>query len=479
MKSDLKRKTVQGVKWSAFENFGSTIISFVFGILLARILSPSDYGLTAMIAIFLGISRIFIESGFSNALIRKPDLKDEDCSTAFYFNLLIAVGCYLILFFTAPLIAKFYNKDILCSIVRAEAVCLIINSLVLVQIALANRRIDFKLTSKVNLSSSIVSGFFGILLALKGFGVWSLVFMDISNSLVALILYWYNTKWIPKFVFSKRSFKYLFGFGSKLLATGILDVIFQNLYPIVIGKYYTPTSLGYYTKAMNFAKLPSSLFTKVIQRVTFPVLSTIQQDNERLAFDYRRLLRMSAFIIFPLMVGIAAIAKPLISLLLTNKWEQSAIYLQLLCFAMMLYPIHSLNLNLLQVKGRTDLFLKTEVIKKIIEILIIICSVRYGITIMCVGLIANSFIALVINTYYTGVLIKIGFWIQFKDLYLIFLNSIVMGGFAYYISSLFNTNILSIVGAVISGFASYILFSYICKLEELKELTAFVKKRKF
>jgi len=479
MGSDLKKKTIHGVLWSAFDNFGSTAISFIFGILLARILSPGDYGLTAMIAVFLGISRIFIESGFSNALIRKPDLKDDDCCTAFYFNLLIAIGCYIILFFTAPLIAQFYNKSILCPLVRAEALCLIINSLILVQIALVNRQIDFKFTSKVNLSSSIISGIVGTLFALYGFGVWSLVFLDISNSLVALSFYWINSKWKPHLVFSKKSFHYLFGYGSKLLATGILDVIFQNLYPIIIGKFYSSASLGYYTKATNFAKFPSSTLTNVIQRVTFPVLSTIQDENQRLVEDYRRLLRMSAFIIFPLMVGLAAIAKPLIVLLLTNKWEQCAIYLQLLCFSMMLYPIHSLNLNLLQVKGRTDLFLKAEIIKRIIQILIVIFTVRYGIVIMCIGLIANSYIALIINTYYTGILIKVGFWVQLKDLYLIFLNSIAMGGIAYYISSLFCTNILSIVGAVISGFASYILFSYICKLEELKELTAFVKKRKY
>ena len=478
MGSDLKKKTIYGVLWSAFDNFGSTAISFVFGILLARILSPGDYGLTAMIAVFLGISRIFIESGFSNALIRKPDLKVEDCCTAFYFNLLIAIGCYIILFFTAPFIAQFYNKSILCPLVRAEALCLIINSLILVQIALVNRQIDFKFTSKVNLSSSIISGIVGTLFALNGFGVWSLVFMDISNSLVALLFYWINSKWIPHLVFSKKSFHYLFGYGSKLLATGILDVIFQNLYPIIIGKFYSSASLGYYTKAMNFAKFPSSTLTNVIQRVTFPVLSTIQDENKRLVEDYRRLLRMSAFIIFPLMVGLAAVAKPLIVLLITNKWEQSAIYLQLLCFSMMLYPIHSLNLNLLQVKGRTDLFLRLEIIKKIIQIVIILCTVRFSIIIMCWGLIANSYIALAVNTFFTGKIIKVGFVAQVKDLYRTYLNSIFMGAVVYFCTSFFCNNLVKVCIGILSGITSYFLLSYLFQIKELEELRSLINKNR-
>lgn len=478
MASTLKKKTISGLLWSTFDSFGNTAISFGFGIFLARILSPDDYGLTAMIAVFLGISRIFIDSGFSNALIRKPELSDDDCSTAFYFNLLTALVCYVILFLSAPYIADFYDREILCSIVRVESICFVINSLVLVQTVLVNRRIDFKFTSRINFTASIVSGIVGIVLALRDFGVWALVYMNLSASLVVFLLYWLGANWRPQLVFSKDSFRYLFGFGSKILTTGILDVVFQNLYPIIIGKLFSSASLGYYAKANNFAKLPSTTLTNVIQRVTFPVLSLIQDDLERLSLNYRRLLRMSAFIIFPLMIGLAAVSKPLILLLLTSKWEQSAIYLQLLCLALMWYPIHAINLNLLQVKGRTDLFLKIELIKKGLLLLTILCTVPFGIIAMCVGLIVNSIISLFINTYYTGKIIGVGFFMQMKDLSSIMVNSLIMGAIAYFISLLFDNNVLSLLAAILVASTYYLVSSYVLRIEELRELLSYVRRRR-
>lgn len=476
MQQGLRSKTIHGMMWSGFDHFSNMIVSFVVGVILARILSPDDYGLIAMIMIFLGISRAIIDSGFGNALIRKSDLSQDDCSTAFIFNFLVALLLYILLFFAAPWIATFYNKSILVPIVRVQSICILLNALVIVQIALVNKRIDFKKTTKVNLVSNIFSGIIAVFMAYQGYGVWALVGMNISASVVSVCLYWYLSSWIPKIVFSRASFKYLFGFGSKLLISGMIDVFFTHLQPILIGKFFSASNLGYYTKAYNYAKLPSTSLTGVVQRVTFPVLSSIQEDDERLGINYRRLLRMAAFIIFPIMVGLAAVAKPFIYVLITEKWAPCIIYMQILCFSLMWFPIHAINLNLLQVKGRTDLFLKLDIYKRIISIIIIISSIRFGIIGLCVGSVISSLISLLFNTYYTGKLINVGYILQIKDLLPIFVNSCVMGGIIFLVTSLIDFDLLKLLMGVIFGGLYYFASSYFFKFGELEELCTLVKK---
>ena len=422
----LKNKTKKGLAWSMIERFATQGVQFLFGIILARLLSPDDYGIIAMPLVFLAIAQCIIDSGFSTALIRKPELTEDDLSTAFYFNIGIGILCYAVLFFSSPLIADFYHTPILSSLLKVTALAVLFNPLCAVQQAILTRKIDFKTQAIVSLSGAVVSGIVGLYMAYNGFGVWSLVFQQVGGYVMRTILLWVLGKWKPKRKWSWESFHYLWGFGSKLLGSALLDTIYNNIYPIVIGKYFSTNDLGNYTRAQQFSTLPSSNVTGVLQRVTFPVLSSIQNEDERLAKNYRKILKLSAFLIFPLMLMLSAIADPLVRVLLTDKWEGCIILLQIICFSMMWYPIHAINLNLLTVKGRSDLFFRLEIFKKVVGVIIMCITIPNGILWMVSGSVVSSMIALVINTYYTGKIIHVGYFKQMRDLLPIFGVSFAM-----------------------------------------------------
>ena len=451
-------------------------ISFLFGLVLARLLSPSDYGVIAMLNIFMAISQTFIDSGFSSALIRKPDRTETDNATAFYFNIVVGVVCYLVLFGAAPLIARFYDEPILVPVTRVIGLNLLLNSLCVVQQALLTVRIDFKTQAKISLTATILSGVIGIVLAYKGYGVWALVVQSVSAALFRMVLLWLLAQWRPQARFSKSSFRVLFSYGSKLLASGLLDTVYNNLYTIVIGKKFTSASLGVYARADHLAQFPAVNITGILQRVTFPVLSTIQTEDERLRVNYRKFLRLSAYVVFPLMMGLAAVADPLIRWILTDKWEAAIPLLQILCFALMWYPIHAINLNLLQVKGRSDIFLKLEVWKKIIGVVTLCVTIPLGLTAMCVGRVFTSLISLVINTYYTGKLIQVGYWRQMKDLLPTLVNSVVMLLICWLVQlPVAGSHVLRLLLAVLAGCVYYVVSGYVFRSEELKELVGLIK----
>lgn len=472
----LKQKTTKGLFWSSVERFSNQGVSFIFSIILARILAPSDFGIVAMIGIFFAVAQSFVDSGFSNALVRKTDRREEDLSTCFYFNIGVGIVAYIVLFLIAPFIADFYNQPILSPIIRITGLGVVLNSLCVVQQALFTIKIDFKSQAKVTLSATIISGIVGVVLAYQGYGVWALVWQGVVMSLVRMGLLWLMSKWRPKAGFSKDSFHYLFGYGSKLLASGLLDTIYNNIYPIVIGKFYSPAQLGNYSRALSFAQLPSSNITSILQRVTFPVLSTIQDDLPRLQTNYRRLLKLSAFIVFPLMMGLAAVAFPLIRVVLTPKWEGCSLYLQIICFALMWYPIHAINLNLLQVKGRSDLFLRLEIIKKIVGVCIMCITIPLGITAMCIGMVVSSLISLFINTHYTGKLIYVGYIKQMRDLLPIFINSLIMGGIVYLCIQISDNDIVQLSLGIVVGLISYIGGASMITRSELKEYRNLLKR---
>lgn len=477
MAESLKKKTVNGIIWSALERFSILGVNFIFGLVLARLLMPSDYGVIAMLSIFMAVAQTFIDSGFSNALIRKPDRTETDNSTAFYFNIVVGILCYILLFIAAPYIASFYDTPILKDVTRIVGLNLVFNSLAVVQQALLTANIDFKRQSKISLFSAILSGFVGIIMAYFGYGVWALVVQTVGSSFLRMILLWFTAKWRPKERFSITSFRYLFGYGSKLLASGLLDTVYNNLYTIIIGKVFSSSQLGLYSRADNLGQMPSSMATGIIQRVTFPVLSTIQNEDDRLAVNYRKMLKLSAFIIFPLMTGLSAIADPLIRIILTDKWSGAIIFLQIICFALMWYPIHAINLNLLQVKGRSDLFLRLEIIKKIIGVATLCITIPLGLIAMCVGRIVTSLIALVINTYYTGKLINVGYFLQMKDLMPIFINSLIMAVLCYTVQIPFDSNWIKLLLALVIGVVYYFGINYIFKSLELKELINILRKK--
>lgn len=478
MSESLKNKTVKGTVWSTLERFSVQGIQFVVMILMARILTPGDYGLVGMIAIFIAVSQSFIDSGFSQALIRKQERTEVDNSTVFYFNIAVGLFLYLLLYVAAPFIADFYNEPQLTSITRVIGVSLIFNSLAVVQRALLTLKLDFKTQAKASLSGAIISGIVGIAMAYTGFGVWSIVFQQILNLGVVTLLLWVFSKWKPLWTYSWTSFRELFSFGSKLLASGLLDTIYRNVYLIIIGKVFKASDLGYYTRSHQFSDFASSNITGIFQRVSYPVLCTIQNDDERLANVYRRMLRVSAFVIFPLMIGLAAVSRPFIVTILTEKWLFSATLLVPLCFQGMWYPVHSINLNLLQVKGRSDLFLRLEIIKKILGIIVICCTLPFGLLALCWGGLVSSIISLIINTHYTGKLIHLGFFRQMKDLLPSLLLSLATGT-AIYLTITFipmNSWIALSVG-IIEGILIYTVMARLLKFSEYFELLSIIKRK--
>ena len=476
MSSSLKSKTIKGVIWSSVERFSVQGVQFLVMLIIARILSPEDFGLVGMLAIFIAVAQSLIDSGFSQALIRKQDRTEVDNSTVFYFNIIVSVLLYTLFYAIAPWVADFYEEPQLCKLMRVLCLVVIINSFAVVQRAIYTAAINFKTQAKASFVAALLSGGVGIYMAMSGYGVWTLVWQQLLNAGINTLLLWVWANWYPRLLYSWQSFRELFAFGSKLMASGLLDTIYNNLYVLVIGKVFNAASLGYYAQADRFTKFPSSNITGILQRVTYPVLCTLQDDDEKLRKNYRQLLRLSAFIIFPLMCGLAGVAYPLIDLILGEKWQFAATLIIPLCFSMMWYPIHAINLNLLQVKGRSDLFLRLEIIKKIIGVSVLVVSIPFGLLFMCYCSIVTSLIALVINTYYTGKLIQVGFFMQMKDLSATLTLSLLIFVVIFIVISLFKSAFLQLLIGALLGAMLFFGITHLFKFKELSYLKSIVKK---
>ena len=477
MSDSLKQKAAKGVLWSTVERFSVQGVQFLIMIVMARLLTPHDYGLIGMLAIFIAVAQSLIDSGFSQALIRKQDRTETDNNTVFYFNIVVSLLLYLILYVSAPFVADFYDTPQLCPVMRVVCLSIIFNSFAVVQRALLTIKIDFKTQAKAALTAAVTSGVVGIAMAYHGFGVWSLVTQQLLNLGINTGLLWLLSKWRPRLVYSWQSFHELFAFGSKLLASGLLDTIYRNIYPIVIGKLFSASSLGHYTRAHQFSEFPSSNLTGIIQRVTYPVLCEIQNDDARLAGIYRRFLKLSAFVIFPLMIGLSAVARPFVNIMLGQQWGFCGQLLQIICFSMMWYPIHAINLNLLQVKGRSDLFLRLEIIKKLLGVAVLCITAPFGLIVMCYGAILNSLVALAINTYYTGKLINVGFFRQMRDLLPTIMLCLAMFVLILLVNSLLPSDVMKLCAGIAVGVAFYALSGYVLKFSEFKELLSLVKRK--
>lgn len=431
---NIKEKTVTGILWSFIDNFSSLGISFIVGLVLARLLSPKEFGLIGMVTIFIAISNSFINSGFSQALIKKKNCSETDYSTVFFFNLTVGLFFYFLLFVSAPFIGVFFKQPLLIQIVRILGLSLTIDSLTIIQRTTLTKRVDFKLQTKITVIASVASGVISIWLAYSGFGVWSLVTKTLIQEGVSSFLLWLFNRWRPMLVFSKQSFKELFSFGSKLLVSGLIDTIYRNVYYLVIGKYFSAQELGFYTRADQFKELPSSNINGIVSRVSYPVLAQLQDDKVRLKSGYKNIIKTTMLITFILMIGLAAVAEPMIITLIGEKWRSSIIYLQMLCFVGMFYPLHSLNLNMLIVNGRSDLFLKLEIIKKTLAIPTIIIGIFWGIKIMILGMMVNTLIAYYLNSYWSGQYINYSIKEQIKDIFPSLIVALTIG-FAVYIIS--------------------------------------------
>ena len=474
MAGSLKHKAIHGVGWSFIDNIASSGITFLVGLVLARLLTPKEYGIMAMIAVFIAVSNSIIDSGFSNALIRKTRIERVDYNTVFYFNLTVSILIYTLLYLAAPAISVFFKESVLVEIIRILGLVLIINAFSVIPRTQFVRDVNFKTQTKVSLISSISSGVFGIGMALGGMGVWSLVGQQLSRQFLNTLFLWIYSKWYPVWEFSRKSFNELFGFGSKLLLSGLLDTIYKNIYYIIIGRFYTSAQLGQYTRADQFNMIFSSNLTSVVQRVSYPVLSSIQEEPERLREAYQKVIKITMLITFACMLGLAAVAKPLILILIGEKWLPAVYFLQIICFSGMLYPLHAINLNILQVKGRSDLFLKLEIIKKIIAVGPIVVGVVYGIEYMLWGGVLTSFIAYFLNSYYSANLMNYPTSEQIKDILPTFLTSFLVAAFMWSVS-FWNISVYALLPIqLLAGISLTLLIYEKLHLDEYLELKQLV-----
>lgn len=472
----LKDKTVRGVGWSAADAFLGQGVTFIVGLVLARLLSPEEYGLIGIVTIFTTILLGVIDSGFSNALIRKLKVTEEDYCTLFLFNLVVSIAMYGLLFFGAPWIAVFFERPQLVSLTRVMGLLLIFQALSIVQYTILSRNIDFKTKTKASLISAIISGILGIAMAYLGYGVWSLVAQQLSRQLIYSLCLWVYNKWWPKLKFSIGSFKYMWGFGWKLLLSGLLDRIWAQLYQTVVGKFYSPATLGQYSRAKEYANIFSSNFSGIVQRVSYPVLSQVQDDPSRMVSGYRRIIKVTMFVTAIIMISLGAVSEPLIYCLIGPQWHQAATFLPLICVSMSLYPLHAINLNMLQVQNRTDIFLYLEIVKKVIAIGPICLGIFINIYWMLVGTIITGIIAFFLNSYYTGKKLGYSSWMQLKDIApsygIAFLIAICVFFFKYLPIS--NWIILPI--QILVGVAVFFVICEKTKLEEYVEVKDMAKQ---
>jgi len=451
-----KKKIKSGFIWSAIDSLGTQAIALIISLIIANILGPNVFGLVAMLTMFIAIANVFVNSGFNSALIRKIDRSEADFSTTFYFSLSVSIGCYVLLFFCAPYIAKFYQQPELTLLTRVIALTIIINTFAAIPRVKLTVNLNFKTQAKCNLIALVVSGSLALVLAYLDYGIWTLVVQQITLVLVNVLMLNLLTPWWPKQKFSNKSFKELFGFGSKLLLSALLDTIYNNVYGLIIGKQFSAIQLGLFNQADKLSSLPAMTLTGVIQKVTYPMLSAIQDETKKLDSSYLLTLQFAAFIIFPIMFGICIIAQPLVAILLGAEWQGSAELISIITMAFALYPIHAINLNMLQVKGRSDLFLKLEMIKKTIITVILIFTVPMGIKAMCVGMVISSYLAFFINTYYTGKLSSLTAYKQLSALLPIGLITVLSAFLGYMAGINVSNNILQIVIMLIVALSAYI-----------------------
>lgn len=472
VEESLKEKTVKGVAWSGIDNIAQFGVTFVVSIVLARLLSPDDYGLIGIVTIFTAVCNTIVNGGFSFALIRKQNTTDDDYNTAFIVNLGLSVFLYAIIFVGSPVIASFFCRNELVELTRIASLGVIIGALALVQQTRLTKRIDFKTQTRITIVASLASGVIGIVMAFYGFGVWALVFQGLSSQLIRAVLLWHYNRWIPALRFSVASFKDLFDFGWKLMLSGILDTVWKEMYQVVVGKFYSQATLGQYTRAKSFSKLFSNNLTSVIQRVTYPVLSSIQDDKRRLVPAFRRIIKMTMFITVICMFSLGAVSEPLLYCLIGPKWHDAAVYLPLICVNGSFYPLHAINLNMLQVQGRSDLFLGLEIFKKILAMVPLCVGAIVGIIPMLWVNLVVGIISFFLNSYFPGKLLGYSSWAQIKDIAPSYFLALLIAIPVYLLKYLPITYWVVLPLQIIVG--TTIFFSF-CKATKMKEYDDVIK----
>ena len=472
----LKDRTISGVGWSFADSILGAGITFLVGIVLARLLSPDAYGLIGIITIFITVFDSIVDSGFSNALIRKIDVSDDDYNTMFLVNLLLSIVLFIVMFFSAKPIASFFNREELIPLIKVMSSIIVIYALSITQYTVLSKRLDFKTKTKSSVISSIVSGIVGIVMAILGFGVWSLVALQIIKRLLFTACLWFYVRWLPKIRFSIDSFRYMWGFGWKLLLSNLINNIWNELYQVVVGKCYSPATLGQYTKSREFARLLSANLTVVVQRVSFPALSELQNERDRMLLAYRKVIKLTMFVTCISMISMAAVAEPLLYCVIGDQWHEAATYLPYLCVTLSLYPLHAINLNMLQIENRSDIYLILEIVKKIISIIPIILGIFMGIFWMLIGTIIVGFICFFLNAYYSGKELNYSAWKQLKDVSESYFISLVIAFSVYFFKYLSISNYLILLIQILVGLLVFFILVKILKVEEYYEIKSVLIK---
>lgn len=464
-----KDRTLKALLWSSIETIGVQGINFVFAIILARILAPSDFGLMAMLFVFIMLSRAIIDGGFSQALIQKKIIDEKDRSSVFYFQLFITSLIYVVFYFSAPYIAQFFGEEQLTDLGRVIGITFFTHALVAVQTALLMKELDFRILAVRLIFTSMISGLVGVYLAMNSYGVWALVYKSVIHGILDVIVLWKLAQWTPKLIFSSSAIRKLFGFGSNLMFSSILNSIFKEAHKIVIGKFFTAGELGFYSKAKSFKDLPSNKINSILSKVLFPALSLIQDESERLKYYYKKSIAVSMFVVLLVMTLLSVQAETIIVFLLTDKWIQSAEYLQLMCFVGMFYPLHVQNLNILKVVGRSDVYLKLELVKKCLLVITIFIAINWGIMGLIYGQIVLSFTSYLLNATFSGRYISYYIWEQVKDLLPMLFVTLLLYLTLFYVDYLIQgiPLLLSIIIISSIGIIVYIGLSFIFKINGL------------
>ena len=432
----LTEKTVKGIGWNSMDRIANYGIGFIVGVVLARILSPEEYGLIGLVGVFTAIFNIILDSGLSTALIRKHGVTDTDYCTVFWMNLVLSFILTGILYISAPLIGRFFNRPELVPYVHAMSFILVINALSITQQVRLTKRIDFKTQTIISLIAHTLSGVIGIVMAVLGFGVWALVAQQMTSRLFTTVLLWIFNKWWPRLVFSWNSFKDLFNFSWKLLVAQIVNTVFNQVYQVVVGRVYSPATLGQYTRARQYGNLVSSTVGDVVLKVSLPVMSSIQNEDERLLRAFRTIIKTTMLVSSVLLIGMAACAKPLIYVLIGEKWLPCVPMMQIMSFSLMIYPLHQININMLTVQGRSDIQLILQIIKCMLSIVPILIGIYVGIYWMIVGSVVTGWIALILNSYYSGKRFNYKWWMQLRDVLPSLVIAIVMAIPVFFLSYL-------------------------------------------
>lgn len=480
MKHELKGRAISSLLWRFLERCGAQGVTFLVTIVLARLLAPEVYGLISLVTVFTTILQVFVDSGMGNALIQKKEADDLDFSSVFFFNLVMCITLYVLLFFCAPFIATFYHKPELTSVIRVLGITLLIAGVKNVQQAYVSRKLLFKRFFFATLGGTIGAAVIGIVMAYLGFGIWALVAQNIVNAMIDTVILWLTVRWRPKLQFSFDRLKVLLRYGWKLLASSLLHTFYTNIRTLVIGKLYTPADLAYYEKGQSFPTLIVSNINASIDSVLLPTMSGVQDSRESVKAITRRAIMTSSYLMWPMMVGLAVVAKPLVVLLLTEKWLAAVPFLQIICFSLGLEPLQTANLNAIKALGRSDIYLKLEIAKKTISIAILLLSMRFGVMAIALSGLAYSVIATMFNASPNRKLLGYSYFEQIKDIFLPFVLALVMGMVIYPITFLSLSTIMTLLLQVLGGMIFYVGSSAILKLESfsyiLNSIRQFIRK---